>query len=200
MRASRPLRKLKAGHLHSSRREILTDELQVRHQGQTPILSWCDRLEPIQYKDPVCSQSQKQLQIKEYCQQRGYLCAGARRRGESSIQHSYGQRDLRSIAQRSEVDDKAVRRPQVPRCLFREYVLSADFKLPTIESPKRNLYKKQPTNIHFEIPFFTVSGFQVRYLKIVDRSGYKASPWVKYLTKNGEYQIRMNWLFADIPQ
>ena len=90
------------------------------------------------------------------------------------------------------MDNKAIRRPQVFLCLFREYVLSADFKLPTIESPKRNLYKKQPINIHFEIPFFTVSGFQVRYLKIVDRSGYKASPWVKYLTKNGEYQIRMN--------
>ena len=74
----------------------------------------------------------------------------------------------------------------------RDYVLSADFKLPTIESPKRHLYKKQPINIQFEIPFFTVSGFQVRYLKIVDRSGYKASPWVKYLTKNGDYQIRMN--------
>ena len=51
-----------------------------------------------------------------------------------------------------------------------------------------------PINVKFEIPFFTVSGFQVRYLKIVDRSGYKASPWVKYLTKNGDYQIRMQWV------
>ncbi len=73
----------------------------------------------------------------------------------------------------------------------KEYVLNAEFKLPTMESPKRNNYKKMPTNVKFEIPFFTVSGFQVRYLKIVDRSGYKASPWVKYLTKNGDYQIRM---------
>jgi len=70
--------------------------------------------------------------------------------------------------------------------------MNAEFKLPTIESPNRNKYKKQPVNVKFEIPFFTVSGFQVRYLKIVDRSGYKASPWVKYLTMNGEYQIRMN--------
>ncbi len=73
----------------------------------------------------------------------------------------------------------------------KEYVLNAEFKLPTMESPKRNNYKKMPTNVKFEIPFFTVSGFQVRYLKIVDRSGYKASPWVKYLTKNGDYAIRM---------
>lgn len=35
-------------------------------------------------------------------------------------------------------------------------------------------------------------------MKIVDRSGYKASPWVKYLTKNGEYQIRMNWFVKNI--
>ena len=47
-----------------------------------------------------------------------------------------------------------------------------------------------PINIKFEIPYFTVSGFQVRYLKIIDKSGYKASPWVRYLTQNGEYQIR----------
>jgi AP-1 complex subunit mu len=57
--------------------------------------------------------------------------------------------------------------------------MNAEFKLPTIESPNRNKYKKNP-----------VSGFQVRYLKIVDKSGYKAFPWVRYLTKNGEYQVR----------
>ena len=43
------------------------------------------------------------------------------------------------------------------------------------------------------MPCFTVWGLQLRYLKIVDRSGYKSSPWVKYLTTNGEYQIRMSW-------
>ena len=69
--------------------------------------------------------------------------------------------------------------------------MRADFTLSTVNSPKRNLYKEQPTNTNFEIPFFTVSGFQARYLKIIDRSGYKATSWVKYLTKNEEYQIRM---------
>jgi len=68
--------------------------------------------------------------------------------------------------------------------------MNAEFKLPTIESPNRNKYKKNPINIKFEIPYFTVSGFQVRYLKIVDKSGYKAFPWVRYLTKNGDYQVR----------
>jgi AP-1 complex subunit mu len=37
-----------------------------------------------------------------------------------------------------------------------------------------------------------VSGIQVRYLKIMERSGYQALPWVRYITQNGDYQIRTN--------
>jgi len=29
-------------------------------------------------------------------------------------------------------------------------------------------------------------------LKIVDKSGYQAIPWVRYLTKSGDYQIKSN--------
>jgi len=36
--------------------------------------------------------------------------------------------------------------------------------------------------MNFEIPYFTISGIQVRYLKINEKSGYKASPWVRYIT------------------
>jgi AP-1 complex subunit mu len=50
---------------------------------------------------------------------------------------------------------------------------------------------KRPININFEIPYFTVSGIQVRYLKITEKSGYEAIPWVRYLTMNGTYSIRM---------
>ncbi|KAI0323793.1 hypothetical protein GY45DRAFT_1376062, partial [Cubamyces sp. BRFM 1775] len=43
----------------------------------------------------------------------------------------------------------------------------------------------------FEIPYFTVSGIQVRYLKIVEKSGYQALPWVRYITQNGDdYSLR----------
>lgn len=45
--------------------------------------------------------------------------------------------------------------------------------------------RKPPINIKFEIPYFTVSGIQVRYLKIVEKSGYQALPWVRYITQNG---------------
>ena len=50
---------------------------------------------------------------------------------------------------------------------------------------------KKPISVSFEIPYFTVSGIQVRYLKIIEKSGYQALPWVRYITQNGDYQIRM---------
>ena len=40
--------------------------------------------------------------------------------------------------------------------------------------------------VKFEIPYFTVSGIQVRYLKIVEKSGYQALPWVRYITQHGD--------------
>jgi len=39
--------------------------------------------------------------------------------------------------------------------------------------------KRTPITVKFEIPYFTVSGIQVRYLKIVEKSGYQALPWVR---------------------
>lgn len=39
--------------------------------------------------------------------------------------------------------------------------------------------KRAPITVKFEIPYFTVSGIQVRYLKIVEKSGYQALPWVR---------------------
>ena len=46
--------------------------------------------------------------------------------------------------------------------------------------------KRPPITVKFEIPYFTVSGIQVRYLKIVEKSGYQALPWVRYITQNGD--------------
>ena len=46
--------------------------------------------------------------------------------------------------------------------------------------------RKAPITVKFEIPYFTVSGIQVRYLKIVEKSGYQALPWVRYITQNGD--------------
>lgn len=43
--------------------------------------------------------------------------------------------------------------------------------------------RRAPISVKFEIPYFTVSGIQVRYLKIVEKSGYQALPWVRYITQ-----------------
>lgn len=48
-----------------------------------------------------------------------------------------------------------------------------------------------PIKVGFEIPYTTLSGIQVRYLKVTEKSGYAALPWVRYLTQNGEYAFRM---------
>lgn len=72
----------------------------------------------------------------------------------------------------------------------KEFILRAQLKLPSIyvEPPEA---KRAPIAIKFEIPYFTVSGIQVRYLKVTEKSGYHALPWVRYITKNGNYQTRI---------
>lgn len=73
----------------------------------------------------------------------------------------------------------------------KEYLMRAHFGLPSITT-EDNVMPKAPVNVKFEIPYFTVSGIQVRYLKIIEKSGYQALPWVRYITQNGDYQIRMS--------
>lgn len=93
----------------------------------------------------------------------------------------------------------------------REYLMRAHFGLPSISRSDVEKYHptgsgghgpsggagmadnswKAPIRVKFEIPYFTVSGIQVRYLKIIEKSGYQALPWVRYITANGDYQLRM---------
>jgi len=86
----------------------------------------------------------------------------------------------------------------------REYLMRAHFGLPSISASDSGAVAdkkggkgswenswKSPIAVKFEIPYFTVSGIQVRYLKIIERSGYQALPWVRYITANGDYQLRM---------
>jgi AP-1 complex subunit mu len=73
----------------------------------------------------------------------------------------------------------------------KEYLMRAHFGLPSITGDVESL-SKAPISVKFEIPYFTVSGIQVRYLKIIEKSGYHALPWVRYITQNGDYQIRMS--------
>jgi AP-1 complex subunit mu len=70
----------------------------------------------------------------------------------------------------------------------KEYALRAHFSLPSITGEESE--GRPPISIKFEIPYFTMSGIQVRYLKIIEKSGYQALPWVRYITRNGDYQFR----------
>lgn len=74
----------------------------------------------------------------------------------------------------------------------REYLMRAHFGLPSIKATGATEKWKAPIKVAFEIPYFTVSGIQVRYLKIIEKSGYQALPWVRYITKNGNYDLRMS--------
>jgi len=71
-----------------------------------------------------------------------------------------------------------------------EYLMRAHFGLPSVDREDGDNWKK-PIEVKFEIPYLTVSGLQVRYLKIIEKSGYQALPWVRYITQNGDYQLRM---------
>lgn len=73
----------------------------------------------------------------------------------------------------------------------KEYLMRAHFGLPSVSSDD-STKEKPPITVKFEIPYFTVSGIQVRYLKIIEKSGYQALPWVRYITQNGDYQLRMS--------
>jgi len=72
----------------------------------------------------------------------------------------------------------------------REFLMRAHFGLPSVKNAE-DVERRPPITVKFEIPYFTVSGIQVRYLKIVEKSGYQALPWVRYITQSGdEYALR----------
>jgi len=67
-------------------------------------------------------------------------------------------------------------------------------ELPSIkndEEVKQSI--KKPILVKFQIPYYTVSGLQVRYLKIQFKKGdFQALPWVRYYTQSENCQIRHN--------
>ena len=72
----------------------------------------------------------------------------------------------------------------------KEQALRAHLSLPSTERVD-SFQAKAPIGVRFELPYFTLSGLQVRYLKVHERSGYTALPWVRYITQAGDYQLRI---------
>jgi AP-1 complex subunit mu len=71
----------------------------------------------------------------------------------------------------------------------KEFLMRAHFGLPSIKNDESR-EQRPPISVKFEIPYYTVSGIQVRYLKIIEKSGYQALPWVRYVCLSGDYQFR----------
>ncbi|KAJ7763232.1 Mu homology domain-containing protein [Mycena maculata] len=72
----------------------------------------------------------------------------------------------------------------------KEFLMRAHFGLLSVKNDQ-DIEKRTPITVKYEIPYFTVSGIPVRYLKIVEKSGYQALPWVRYITQNGDdYRLR----------
>jgi AP-1 complex subunit mu len=99
---------------------------------------------------------------------------------------------------------------RIPLFFTRELTIKVEYNLPSIRSkpslapatrlgaacsPSISSMNVPSTigvfTIGFEIPYFSVSGLQVKYLKIIEKSGYQALPWVRYITKHGKYQMRL---------
>lgn len=75
----------------------------------------------------------------------------------------------------------------------RETVMRGHFLVTNVgKNQEHENVAKRPITLEFEVPYFTISGLQVRFLKVVDKSGYEASPWVRYKLMAGDYQIRMS--------
>jgi AP-1 complex subunit mu len=71
----------------------------------------------------------------------------------------------------------------------KDFMMRAQLGLPSVTANDPTK-ARPPIKVSFEIPYFTVSGIQVRYLKITEQSRYQALPWVRYITKNGDYEVR----------
>eukprot|EP00477_Mikrocytos_mackini_P000106 GAHX01000110.1.p1 GENE.GAHX01000110.1~~GAHX01000110.1.p1 ORF type:complete len:422 (+),score=79.51 GAHX01000110.1:829-2094(+) len=77
----------------------------------------------------------------------------------------------------------------------RDVCLVCDFVLNTAKNKEeeRAIEKefKKSIYVEFEIPSYTVSGFGIKNIFVTERSGYTASPFLNYSTRNGVYEIRI---------
>lgn len=75
----------------------------------------------------------------------------------------------------------------------REFTMRARLGRPSVKADDADEkdFSSLPIKVGFEVPYSTLSGLQVRYLKVTEKSGYAALPWVRYITQNGECAFRM---------
>lgn len=71
-----------------------------------------------------------------------------------------------------------------------EVTMQADVDLmPSTRGDKQ--WVRPPISMDFQIQMLSISGVQVRFLKVYEKSSYTTNRWVRYLSKAGEYQQRI---------
>jgi AP-2 complex subunit mu-1 len=69
------------------------------------------------------------------------------------------------------------------------YILHCEAR--SIVSMEEKAWSRPPITMEFQVPMFTASGLHVRFMKVFERSNYETVKWVRYMTKAGQYQIRI---------
>ncbi|KAG7236764.1 hypothetical protein INR49_029532 [Caranx melampygus] len=78
----------------------------------------------------------------------------------------------------------------------KEFLMRAHFGLPSVENDE--LEGKPPITVKLKSHTSQSQEYRyvcmhiVRYMKIIEKSGYQALPWVRYITQSGDYQLRTN--------
>ena len=70
-----------------------------------------------------------------------------------------------------------------------EALLRCDAKISKKYKDKH--WNKPPITMTFQIPMFTASGIQIRFLKVIEKEGYKPNKWIRYMTKSGDFIHRI---------
>lgn len=60
----------------------------------------------------------------------------------------------------------------------------------TLPGSREKPWVRSPISMDFQIPMYSSSGVQVRFLKVYEKSSYQTTRWVRYLSKAGEYQAK----------
>jgi AP-1 complex subunit mu len=72
----------------------------------------------------------------------------------------------------------------------REFRMRAHFGLPSLTDDE-NPDKRPPISVKFQVPYLTMSGVQVKYLKVIEKSNYDTTPWIRYLTQSKDCLFRI---------
>ena len=84
---------------------------------------------------------------------------------------------------------RAMRPEQGLLRIRKELGLFAEAELAASTSGKA--WSRPPITMEFSCPRFAASGMIVRFLKVFEKTAYQTTKWVRYITRNGHYQIRI---------